>query len=42
MESGDIKNMLGDIRGAMEDMNSRMNTCFEKMAKEQKNKDYAR
>ena len=42
MESSEVKSMLGDIRGAMEDMNSRMNTCFEKMAKEQKNKDYAR
>lgn len=42
MESNEVKNMLGDIRGAMEDMNSRMNTCFEKMAKEQKNKAYER
>lgn len=42
MESSEVKNMLGDIRGAMEDMNSRMNTCFEKMAKEQKNKAYER
>ncbi len=42
MESSDIKSMLGDIRGAMEDMNSRMSNCFEQMAREQKNKAYER
>ncbi len=38
METNDIKNMLGDIRGAMEDMNARMSNCFEQIAREQKNK----
>ena len=42
MESSDIKNMLGDIRGAMEDMNARMSSCFEQIAREQKNKAYER
>ena len=42
MKTSEIKSMLGDIRGTMEDINTRMNNCFEKMAKEQKNKDYER
>lgn len=42
METSDIKNMLGDIRGAMEDMNTRMSNCFENIAKEQRNKAYER
>lgn len=42
MESSEIKNMLGDIRGAMEDINTRMSNCFEQIAREQKSKNYER
>lgn len=42
MEISEIKNMLGDIRETMEDMNSRMNEYFESISKTQKNKDYER
>lgn len=42
MEISEIKSMLGDIRGAMEDINSRMSNCFETIAREQKSKGYDR
>lgn len=42
MDISDIKNTLGDIRGTMEDMNTRMGTYFESISKTQKNKDYER
>lgn len=42
MEISEIKNTLGDIRGTMEDMNSRMNEYFESISKAQKNRNYER
>ena len=42
MDASEIRNTLGDIRGAMEDINSRMSNCFESMSKTQKNKEYER
>ncbi len=42
MEISEIKNTLGDIRGTMEDMNSRMNEYFESISKAQKNRSYER
>lgn len=42
MEISEIKNTLGDIRGTMEDMNSRMNEYFESISKAPKNRNYER
>ncbi len=42
LKTSEIKNLLGDIRGSMEDINSRMSNYFETIVKEQKNKSYER
>lgn len=42
METAEVKNTLGDIRGTMEDINNRMASYFESIAKTQKNRDYER
>lgn len=42
IETSEIKNTLGDIRGSMEEINSRMNNYFGSISKTEKNKEYER
>ncbi len=42
MSTGEVRNTLTSMRGAMEDINTRMSAYFESISKTQKNKDYER
>ena len=42
MNINEVRNELGSIRGAMEDINTRMGQYFESIAKTQKNREYER
>lgn len=42
MDTNEVRNELGTIRGTMEDINTRMGQYFESIAKTQKNREYER